>query len=82
MSASSLPVLGSFCLSNTASVNIHQFDWVDDRVLASLNSQDPQWYFIQEHRNPDTDEYETGFYFGSLFVPFSQVLRVQAGGPY
>ena len=41
---------------------------------------DPEWYPItekpQSEMGGDSDELESGFEFGSFFVPFSEVMRV------
>ncbi|MCD8398110.1 MAG: hypothetical protein LUD12_13180 [Lachnospiraceae bacterium] len=67
---------GVFTVSNTMSICVYEIDYADDRVLATANGENPEWYPITEQHNEDTGEWEQGFMFGSFFVPFSQVLRV------
>ena len=71
-----LKTVGVFPISNTLAICVHEIDQADDRVLASGNGGSPEWYPMTEQHNEDTDEWEQGFMFGSIFVPFSQVMRV------
>ena len=71
-----LPVIGVFPITNTAGICVHEIDHVDDRVLASINGKDPQWYLMKEDAIEENGEREPGFLFGSFFVPFSEVLKV------
>ena len=52
-------------------------------MLASMNGKDPKWYPITEQplseitgEEKDAKTMEPGFFFGSFFVPFSEVMRV------
>ena len=73
-------MIGVFAVCNTAGICVHAIDHAEDRVLASLNGKDPEWYPIMEkpqsETGGDSDELESGFMFGSFFVPFSEVMRV------
>lgn len=73
-------VIGVFAVCNTAGICVHEIDHAEDRVLASMNGTDPDWYPItektQSEMGGDSDELESGFKFGSFFVPFSEVMRV------
>ena len=69
-------VIGAYPICNTASLNVYEIDDVNDRVLVSLNDMPPRWYKIREACNADTGEYEMGFNYGGVFVPFSDVMRV------
>ena len=73
-------VIGVFAVCNTAGICVHEIDHAEDRVLASMNGIDPEWYPItekpQSEMGGDSDEMESGFEFGSFFVPFSEVMRV------
>ena len=78
-----LKVIGVFPLCNTGGICIHEIDHAEDRVLASMNGKDPQWYPMMEKPlseitgdKKDNDTWESGFLFGSFFVPFSEVMRV------
>lgn len=73
-------VIGVFAVCNTAGICVHEIDHAEDRVLASMNGVNPEWYPItekpQSEMGGDSDELESGFEFGSFFVPFSEVMRV------
>lgn len=64
--------IGSYCLSNTASVNVYQIDYHEDEVLVGINNDKPEWCKIVDFEQTN----ELGFMFGKLFVPFSEVMRV------
>ena len=72
--------IGVFPMFNTGGICVHEIDHVEDKVLASMNGKDPEWCSItekpQSEMGGDSDELESGFQFGSFFVPFSEVMRV------
>ena len=37
-------VIGVFAVCNTAGICVHEIDHAEDRVLASMNGIDPEWY--------------------------------------
>ena len=41
-------VIGVFAACNTAGICVHEIDHAEDRVLASMNGTDPEWYPITE----------------------------------
>ena len=47
-----------------------------DKVLASVNGENPEWCEMAEQPQEDGDEMESGFLFGSFFVAFSGVIRM------
>lgn len=73
-------VIGVFAVCNTAGICVHEIDHAEDRVLASVNGIDSEWYPITEKPQSEmgggSDELESGFEFDSFFVPFSEVMRV------
>ena len=73
-------VIGVFPRFNTGGICVHTIDEAEERVLASINGKDPEWYKMaerpQSENGGDSEELESGFLFGSFFVPFSQVMRV------
>ena len=71
-----LPVIGAYCISNTGSILVHAIDHAEDKVLASINGNNPIWCGKTEKMN-DEGETEPGFVFGSFFVPFSMVMRTE-----
>lgn len=68
-------VIGVYGLSNVAAVCVHEIDDADDQVLASINGEGAAWYPMEDCENED-GEYEPGFLFGEMFIPFSMVMRL------
>lgn len=72
--------IGVFPMFNTGNICVHEIDHAEDRVFASMNGENPEWYSItekpQSEMGGDGDEMESGFLFGSFFVPFSKIMRV------
>lgn len=68
-------VIGVFTLCNTGAVLVHAIDYGEDKVLASINGISPEWCDLTEQYTETAGEMELGFYLGSLFVPFSEVMR-------
>ena len=54
----------------------HAIDDAEEKVLASVNGENPEWCEMAEQPQEDGDEMESGFVFGSFFVPFSGVIRM------
>ena len=73
-------VIGIYALCNTGAVLVHQIDYAEDKVLASLNGKDPEWCEIKEEYSEETQDAEPGFYLGSIFVPLAEVMRFNGGG--
>lgn len=48
-------------------------------MLASINGENPQWCEITEACREGEDELEPGFFLGSIFVPFCDVMRFYGG---
>ena len=73
-------VIGVYGLCNTGAVLVHAIDYPEDKVLASINGENPQWCEITEASREGEDELELGFFLGSIFVPFCDVMRFYGGG--
>lgn len=73
-------VIGVFSMFNTGGICVHAIDYAEDKVLASMNVENPEWCEMTEKPQSEvggeSEEVESGFMFGSFFVPFSQVMRV------
>lgn len=71
-------VIGVYPLFNTGGICVHAIDYAEDKVLASVNGEKPEWCEMAEKPQPEEDgsEKESGFLFGSFFVPFSGVIRM------
>lgn len=76
-----MKIIGVFPISNTGSICVHAIDHAEDRVMASINGENPEWCAIteksQSEMGGESDELEPGFLFGSFFVPFSEVMRME-----
>ena len=73
---SALPVIGCFPLTNAGAVLIHRIDYGEEKVLASINGKNPELYSMTTEQTEDGG-YEPGIRLGFLFVPFSQVQRIE-----
>ena len=65
-------------VSTPSALRAHAIDHTEDKVLASVNGENPEWCEMAEKPQPEEDgsEMESGFLFGSFFVPFSGVMRM------
>ena len=43
-----LKVIGVFAICNTGGICVHAIDHTEEKVLASMNGKDPEWYHITE----------------------------------
>lgn len=71
-------VIASYCLSNTASINIYDIDYsIETMILVGINDSEPEW--VEAHmRYEDDDDTEGtyGFMFNDMFIPFDECMRV------
>ena len=74
-------IIGVFPMFNTGGICVHAIDDAEDKVLASVNGENPEWCVItekpQSEMGGESDALESGFMFGSFFVPFSEVMRME-----
>ena len=68
-------VIGVYSFCNTGAVLVHEIDYAEDKVLASVNGVDPCWCDMTEDFLESTGEAVQGFRFGEWFIPFCEVLR-------
>ena len=73
-------IIGVYGLCNTGAVLVHAIDYAEDKVLASINGENPLWCEITEACRAGEDELESGFFLGSIFVPLCEVMRFYGGG--
>ena len=66
-------IIGVCTLCSTGTVLVYQIDYGEDKVLAGVNGEAPEWCSMAEQSLDD--ELEPGFMLGSFFIPFSQVMR-------
>ena len=69
-------IIGVYPMFNTGGICVHVIDDAEDKVLASVNGETPEWCEMTEQPKEDGGDMESGFLFGSFFVPFSGVMRV------
>ncbi len=69
-------VIGVYPICNTGAILVHQIDYPNDRILASMNGENPEWCEMKDGYADGSEEYETGFYWGEFFVPFADVMRM------
>ena len=72
-------VIGVYPICNTGAVLVHQIDYGEDKVLASVNGADPEWCSLEEEYMEATEELELGFRLGEWFIPFCEVMRFYGG---
>ena len=72
-------VIGVYPLTNTGAVLVYAIDYGEDKVLAGINSETPQWCSLEEQYWEVSGEAELGFMLGSFFVPFCEVQRFYGG---
>lgn len=65
-------IIGVFPMFNTGGICVHAIDDAEDKVLASVNGENPEWCEMAEQPQEDGDEMESGFLLGSFFVPCVQ----------
>ena len=70
-------VIGVYPVCNTGAILVHQIDYGEDRVLASINGNVPEWCGFTEQTVDG--ELELGFLLGSFFVPFADVMKFYGG---
>ena len=73
-------VIGVYPICNTGAVLVHKIDYDEEKVLASINGDSPEWCSLTEQYVQETGEVELGFELGSFFVPFHEVQRFYGGG--
>lgn len=72
-------VIGVYGLTNTGAILVHAIGYGEDKVLASINGESPEWCDMTEEYMKCTGEPELGFTLGSFFVPFCEVMRFYGG---
>ena len=72
-------VIGVYGLANTGAVLVYAIDYGEDRVLAGINENPPEWCPMTEGYMETDGELELGFTLGQLFIPFSEVMRFYGG---
>ena len=68
-------VIGVYSLTNTGAVLVHAIDYGEDKILASINGENPEWCRMTEQYMEVLGEETLGFTIGELFVPLCEVMR-------
>ena len=58
-------VIGLYPISNVGTILVHKIDYGENRVLVSINCEEPEWCRLEE--KPTDDGEELGFMLGSFF---------------
>lgn len=69
-------IVGVYAICNTGALLVHKIDYADEKVLVSLNGENREWCDMIEGYAEGSDEMETGFKWGEMFVPFAEVMRM------
>ena len=72
-------IIGVYPICNLGAILVHAIDYAEDKVLASINGQSPEWCDMAEEYRETSEELELGFNLGSIFCPFSEVMRFCGG---
>lgn len=68
-------VIGMYSLTNTGAVLVHAIDYGEDKILASINGENPEWCSMTEQYMEVLGEETLGFTIGELFIPLCEVMR-------
>lgn len=77
-------IIGVFPMFNTGGICVHAIDDAEDKVLASVNGENPEWCEMAEQPQEDGDEMESGFCSAPFSCPFpgSCACESELGGAY
>ena len=67
-----LGVIGLYPLTNIGTIVVHEIS--EDKVVASLNGGEPE-ECLTELSWERVEGWQTGFRWGSLFIPFDEIMR-------
>lgn len=68
-------IIGVCPLCNTITVLVHAIDYAEDKILTSINWEEPCWCDITEKYMEYTGATELGFMLGSLFIPLYEIKQ-------
>ncbi len=68
-------VIGVYTLTNTGAVLVHDIDYGEEKILASMNGEHPEWCRMTEQYVDELEEETLGFLLGEFFVPLCEVMR-------
>lgn len=75
-------IIGVYPMFNTGGICVHAIDHAEDKVLASVNGESPEWCEMAEQPQEDGDEMESGFCSApfSCRSPGSYACKSKTGG--
>ena len=68
-------IIGIYPICSTGAVLVYAFDYSEDKVLAGINENAPEWCDLKEEFCEDLGEEVLGFSVGSFFIPLFEVQR-------
>ena len=68
-------IIGVYPICNTGAVLLYEIDYAEDSVLASINTDMPEWCQLAEEYYESSGVVELGFRIGAMFVPLFEVQR-------
>ena len=68
-------VIGMYGLTNTGAVLVHAIDYGEEKILASINGENPEWCRMMEQYVDSLEEETLGFLLDELFIPLCEVMR-------
>lgn len=66
-------IIGVYPICNTGAILIHQIDYVEDKLLVSINGLNKESVDITEQQIDGEDV--TGFVYHDMFVPLHEVMK-------
>ena len=73
-----MKIIGSYCMSNTASLNIYRVRDDGEVVLAGINDTDPEWCPIVSKNEVEDEDIRWKLYvrFGKLDIPMDEIMII------
>ena len=68
-------IIGVYPICNTGAVLLYEINYAEDRVLARINTDMPEWCQLAEEYYESSGDVELGFRIGAMFVPLFEVQR-------
>ena len=68
-------IIGIYPICSTGAVLVYAINYEEDKVLAGINENAPEWCDLKEEFCEDLGEELLGFSVGSFFIPLFEVQR-------
>lgn len=69
--------IATYVLSNTMSLELRKIDYSGEEVLITENGKNPQWYDLFLIFNENSEEMESGIFYGKMPVMLSEFMRIE-----